>query len=500
MAAPAKVTTHPSRHVYDVIILGGQLAGAVAAALLAKHGHRVLLVEHDGLGQGYEHQGYLLPYAPFVSPSMKAMPVMDEVLTELGLNTAASRAFRPHVPELQLVLPYERFDLPSNEARRTAELTRAVGGDRAPAISAGIAKLITFHEQSDAFFREPGLELPPDGFMEGWGTKGLIKRHPGLSAQLPSFGEDPSWSLLQKLAPFLTYQAHRQHPLAVGRALSQTLASPERYPGGREGLRELLNKKLLDLGGDLLTREGGENFIAEQLAFEGDRVAGVKLLQSEMVYRAQAVVGATDSDALRRLVEEKKKHRKLVEALEWSSIKEFLFTVNWVIRETGLPRGMGELVLYATGDDLDPLLIQQHAARRAGGGKEEESLRVLTASTFIPASARDLGEPHLLQLAERIGAHLESLMPFSRQHLVLSSAPHLHAGGSRGSRLLPHPHFQIESETLLGVEGLSQRTAVKNLFLANREVLPGLGLEGELLAGRRAARLVMGLTKKKPGL
>src|SRR3954468_14134516 len=334
MAAPAKVSTHPSRHVYDVIVLGGQLAGAVAAALLARHGNRVLLVEHDGLGQGYEHQGYLLPYAPFISPSMKAMPVMEEVLTELGLNTAASRAFRPHLPELQLVLPYERFDLPSNEARRTAELTRAVGGDRAPALSASIAKLIAFYEQSDAFFREPGLELPPDGMMESWGTKGLIKRHPGLSSPLPSFGDDPSWGLLQKLAPFLTYQAQPQHPLAQGGARSQTVASPERCPGAREGLRELLNKKLLDLGGDLLTRDGGENFIAEQLAFDGDKVAGVKLLQSEMVYRAQAVVGATDSDALRRLIEEKKKHRKLVEALEWSSIKQFLFTVNWVIRET----------------------------------------------------------------------------------------------------------------------------------------------------------------------
>jgi hypothetical protein len=500
VAAPAKVSVHPSRHVYDVIVLGGQLAGAVSAALLAKHGHRVLLVEHDGLGPGYEHQGYLLPYAPFVSPSMKAMPIMDEVLTELGLNTAAGRAFRPHVPEIQLVLPGERFDLPSNEAKRTAELTRAVGKDRAPALSAHIAKLIAFHEQSDAFFRDPALELPPDGMMESWGTKGLIKRHPALSAPLPTMGEDPSWQLLQKLAPFLTYLAQPRHPLARGRALSQTLASPERYPGGREGLRDLLNKKLQDLGGDLLTREGGENFIAEQLAFDGDKVAGVKLLQSDMIYRASAVVGATDTGALRRLVQEKKKHRKLTEALEWSSIKQFLFTLNWVIKETGLPRGMGELVLYSTGDDLDPLLIQQHPARKAGTGKEEDALRVLTASAFVPASARDLGEPHLMAIADRIGAHLEALMPFSRQHLVLSSAPNLHAGGSRGSRLLPHPHFQIESETLVGVEGLSQRTAVKNLFLANREILPGLGLEGEVLAGRRAARLVMGLTKKKGGL
>ena len=50
MAAPAKVSVHPSRHVYDVIVLGGQLAGAVAAALLAKHGNRVLLVQGEAIG------------------------------------------------------------------------------------------------------------------------------------------------------------------------------------------------------------------------------------------------------------------------------------------------------------------------------------------------------------------------------------------------------------------------------------------------------------------
>jgi phytoene dehydrogenase-like protein len=487
--------------VYDVIVLGGQLAGAVAAALLARQGHRVLLVEHDGLGPGYEHGGYLLPYAPFVTPSMKSMPVMDEVLTELGLNTAASRALRAHVPELQLVLPEYRFDLPANETRRAAELARAVGDpQRAKAIGAAISALAAFHEQSDPFFRDPALELPPDGMMETWGLKSLIKRHPQLSADVPGHGDEPALRLLHRMAPFLTYQAEPQHPLARARALSQTLAGPERYPGGREGLRDLLNKKLQDLGGDLLSREGGENFIAEQIAFDGDKVVGVKLLQSDMIYRAQALVAATDSDAIRRLITEKKKHRKLSESLEWSSTKQFLFTVNWVIKETGLPRGMGELVLHATSDDLDPILIQQHAARRAGGGKEEEGLKVLTAGVFVPGSTRDLGEPYLAELSERIGAHLDALMPFSRQHVVLVSAPYLHAGGLRGSRLLPHPLFQIEADALLGVEGLNQRTPVKNLFLANREVLPGLGLEGELLAGRRAARLVQGLTKKRPGL
>ena len=93
-----RLNTGPSRHIYDVIALGGQLGGALAAALLAKRGYRVLLVDHDGLGPGYEHDGFILPYAPFVAPPLKTMPVIGDALQELGLNVTIQRATRPHKP------------------------------------------------------------------------------------------------------------------------------------------------------------------------------------------------------------------------------------------------------------------------------------------------------------------------------------------------------------------------------------------------------------------
>ena len=118
----------PSRHVYDVVVIGGQLAGALSAALLAKHGYRVLLVEHDVIGAGYEHDGFLLPFAPFVSPPLKAVPEAEEAYTDLGITTQLSRSLRPHSPELQLVLPDHRIDLQHEPARRLAELTREFNG------------------------------------------------------------------------------------------------------------------------------------------------------------------------------------------------------------------------------------------------------------------------------------------------------------------------------------------------------------------------------------
>ncbi|MCE9666905.1 desaturase [Myxococcus stipitatus] len=503
-AAKLKLPSGPSRHVYDVIVLGSQLGGALTAALLARRNHRVLLVEHDGMGPGYEHGGYVLPYAPFVAPPLKSMPAVEEALTELGLTTAVQRALRPHSPELQLVLPRSRMDLHADTARRKAEVTRELG-DEGEALLGALAGTAAQHEASDAFFKEQP-ELPPDGFFEGWGLKKLIKSHPGLEAPPRLVSDAPAAALVRGLRSFVTHLEKPDAPLALTRPLSQVLSAPSTFVGGHEGLRELLTRRVAELGGDVLNRDSPTGFIVEELSFDGNKFAGVKLVRSDTLYRASCLVAATDSGALRRLVKtDKKHHRDLLEHLDQSNTKSILFTVNWVVPEPALPRGLGELTLVDTQDaELGPMLIQLHPARTAPGSakesKEVEGVRVVCAGVFVPASARDLGEEYLHGVAARIDAQLDAVMPFTAQHRLLRSAPYLDAGDVRGSRLMPHPLYSFESEAFLGVTGLSQRTPVKNLLLAGREVLPGLGLEGELLAGARAARLVQEMLKKKDPL
>jgi phytoene dehydrogenase-like protein len=46
------------------------------------------------------------------------------------------------------------------------------------------------------------------------------------------------------------------------------------------------------------------------------------------------------------------------------------------------------------------------------------------------------------------------------------------------------------AQRTLDIVGLPHATAVKHLYLVGRENLPGLGLEGELISGWGAARLV----------
>ena len=528
-ATPRTKSTHgPTRHVYDVIVLGGQLGGALAAALLAKRGYSVLLVEHDGMGPGYEHGGYLLPYAPHVMPPFKGLPILEEALTELGLNTQVARLLRPHAPELQLVLPRQRVDLHADEARRKAELARAFG-DEGAGLFARLASAGTQHEATDALLKDLPA-LPPSGMMETWALNRWIKQHPQLEAGTQLTGDDAPARLLRGLLPFVTHLPGQPAGLALGRALSQTLRGPHRFPAGKEGLRELLNKRLVELGGDLLAHGHSETYIAESLAFDGSKFEGVRLLRQDTLYRGGVLLGATDAQALRRLIPDKRSQRDLGDHLDASTTPSFVFTVNWVLPEAALPRGLGELVLYDTEDaELGPLLLQTHPARLAtalkdpyiqlvpagkearGGVREitpkdaekreaeheEEGMRVVCAGAVVPASARELGEENLRAVADRIDAHLDVLMPFAARHRKLRSAPYLDASGVRGSRLMPHPHYAFEGEAFLGVTGLRQRTPVKNVVLGGREILPGLGTEGEVIAGVRAVRLVQELFKKK---
>jgi phytoene dehydrogenase-like protein len=481
--------------VYDVIVLGSQMGGALAAALLAKRNHRVLLIDHDGTGTGYEHGGFVLPYAPSIAPALKTMPAVEEAFTELGLTTNVQRSLRPHVPEMQLILPRHRVDLHTDTTRRRAEMAREFG-ETAEGLLSAITATASQHEASDAFFKEQPA-LPPDGFFEAWGLKKKIGQHPGLETHPRLSNNTPPGALLRGLLPFLNYLDEPSSALALTRPLSQALQAPQRFPGGNEGLREMLVRRLSELGGDVLTRENAESFVVEEISFDGARFAGVKLVRSDVIYRASCLVAAMDSGALRRLVTDRKRHRGLLEHLDASSVKSILFSVNWVVPVEALPRGMGELLLVETDDvELKPLMIQVHPARTPGG-KEDESLRVVCAGAFVPASVRDLGEEHMQALAQRIDAQLDALMPFTQGKRVLRSAPYLDAGGVRGSRLMPHPLYTFEAEAFLGVTGLKQRTPAKNILLAGREVLPGLGLEGEFLAGMRAARLVQEMLKKK---
>jgi hypothetical protein len=118
--------------------------------------------------------------------------------------------------------------------------------------------------------------------------------------------------------------------------------------------------------------------------------------------------------------------------------------------------------------------------------------RVVCASGFVAAGEA----PETLRAAAgRIREAVADAIPFFERHLVAESAP-LPADG-RGDLPATHPLYDAAGADKLGIAALPVRGPWKNLFFAGREVVPGLGVEGEFYAGIQAAGHVSVLLGRK---
>lgn len=490
MALPAQQNNRLSagggRQVFDVVVFGGQVAGLLAAGLLLKRGYRVLVLDVDSAQRGYEVNGFRLPWAPFLMPPLKALPALEAAFTELGLLQILQRNAEPFAPDLQLLLPKHRLDLPSHPHARAAELRREFP-DLADAQLRDLRFAATQREKTDAFFATEEA-LPPDGFFQRWFLQRRITRAPALSDFAPLSGTDPVSTSLRRLAPFLHHGAVPGTPLPEARTLSQHVDALLRYPNGREGLVEALSRRAEELGAVVLSSPPGKPLI-ESLLFDGRRLTGAQLARGDVVSATCGLV-AMDAASLARFVPEKRAQNRLLRVLREARHEELLFPVNLVVPASALPVGLGQLaMLEPRGNETGPVLLQVLPA------PSSPEHRVVTAATFVPGDALEQGSAFLEQCRDRLLAALSDVLPFAAEQAVLVSAPLLDVG-----RPAAQGHLALDEESLLGICGLPPRSPAPNLLFCSREVLPGLGLEGEALAAYRSFRLIQRLIKKRDPL
>jgi len=485
-----------TQRVFDACVVGSQLGGVVAGALLAKRGYRVLHVDHDGLGPTYEDQGWLLPHAPLLMPSPRLLPAAEAALQELGLLTDVQRALEPSSPDLQLLLPRARLDLSRDPARRAAELGREWPADAAR-IEAALADLQRRFDAASPFLRALP-PLPATGLLDRWrlsrarrGAGAPGQATPPLDeAPLRELGDHPLARALLVVARFVGYLDGELPPLSAVRLLGAVLRGTHRLPGGVEGLRETVRRKIAESRGELLGSETAPA-IATALELDGRSVAAVRVAGSHDAFTARVFLVATDGMVARRLLPEGERGGRRARPLQEMRVHRQLATLNWVLLPGGLPPGLGEtaLALPREDGDAEAVLLQTQPARRSPGkGEKRDGTMVLSAATFLPASAREQGEAGLAAWAAAIRASVAELLPYFERHVLLESMPLLAAPRERrGSRLMPHPLYEVGLSQTLGVTGLPTRSPWKNLLFAGREVVPGLGVEGEFHAGVQAA-------------
>ncbi len=499
-----------TQRLYDVCVLGSQLGGLVAGALLARRGFRVLHVAHEDPGPRYADQGFSLPFGPSLLPAPRHLPPVDTVLAELGLATDLGRVLQPSEPDLQLLLPRHRLELSHDPSSLRAELQREWPREAA-ALEAALSGLGTLFDGAGRFLRA-APPIPTAGLFDRLAVRKALKlaaEGGGDVAAAAPFASLADHDLVHCLG-----FAHRllgaldgpPSPLSRVRLLGAALRGTGRLPDGIATLREMIRRKIAESHGELRGTPG-EPAVAESVEIEKRRIAALRLAGSPDAHVARAFVVAMDAGRLLPLLPAEVRTSRAAAALRRIRPSRRLLSVNLVVRREAIPPGLGGSALSLRdprgGDSHENAVFLQvlPAVREAGRGpgrasEEAPDARVVCASGFVDAAS---GGEALRIAAGRIREAALEAIPFLDRHVLAESIPLL-VDASRAHAAETHALHAAEAPDRLGLGALSPRSPWKNLFFAGREVAPGLGLEGEFHAGIQAAGHVAAILRKKDPL
>jgi phytoene dehydrogenase-like protein len=457
-----------------------------AGALLARRGFRVLHVDADGRGTGYEEGGWRLPWGPALVPIPRAFPAAQLVLAELGLASEAGRLLEPSRSPLQILLRRHRLDLPVSRSDRTSELRREWPAD-AVRLEGSLEAVRTLFDREQPFLASHP-PLPARGLRARWRLHRAQRLVPGGAGRgampLADLGDHPLASALRAAWPFLCSLDGEPSPLGLSRTLGGVLQGTLRTAGGEAAVAAVLRRRIAESRGEFL---GGEGDPAPVSALElaGGRLTALRVKGADSRYTARAFVFAGDPGSLPVLIGQAGRLESYLSGVVPSGR---IFSMNWVVRADALPAPLGDVALALPTEGI-PVLLQTVPAALAGAKGHEASAgeKVLTAGMAIDKGASSA------EAAARLRRAVTEFLPFLDRATLHESAPGERAGAGGF-----HPLFAPRPDRALGVGGVSSATPISNLFLAGREVLPGLGFEGHFHAAWQAAHAVEMLLGSKP--
>jgi phytoene dehydrogenase-like protein len=464
-----------------VIVLGGDLAATVAGAVLSHRGFRVLCAG-TAVEERYSIGPYVLPRAPLAFVGLES-PALKRVIAELNLVQLLRRRVEPNRPAFQLLLPDHRLDVGDDLAREVSrELPEAHG-----ALDEALARVSEISTALESILAQD-LILPPDGFWDRRDANRVGARLPddAVDALAPLAADHPLRAL-GRLPALFGADVDGVGAIGLARLAELHRRGTFRLDGGRQGLRALFLERLRTHSGDV-----HPELTPRAIVVKRGKVTGVDFGTESI--GCNHVLCGFGADRVAQLLDGEKPPRRLAEAAAIAPARH-RYLLHLVAPLDALPDALGRYS-FSLRDPQAPLDGANALALHLADGYGQHA--VLT----IEALASDPSPAALGRLRREILAHLDERFPFVARHLLLVHSPHdgLAPDGADGPTPAPQPMdpiWAIPGPRSLGVGGLAHATGVKHLLLASRQVLPGIGLEGELAAGWGAARLVLSTERKR---
>ena len=249
------------------------------------------------------------------------------------------------------------------------------------------------------------------------------------------------------------------------------------------------------------------------------RVAGVRVHPRDETIGCEHLVWAGSAAALYAISAEKPP-RHGPDGGPGLHVEAYRYAIAMLVSPEALPEGMGDRVFLIT-DPARPLVEENALAVTVGSPAPRQPDQIpVWVECVVPAPPVDAGPGYLRALRGRVVERHATVRPFSRRPLLglapppaglppelPNGAPDPRASGAapaaapqRKSTPAPPaaptlplpPVYGAEGDSPFDVAALGHATGIKNLYLAGRENLPGLALEGELVSAWGVVRLIAG--------
>jgi hypothetical protein len=502
-----------SKH-YDVVVLGASVGALAAAALLARRSWRVLVIGQGWRRPAYAYDGLTLARRPFTFLSSSS-PAWGRVLVELAQSQTFRRRLSPLDPMLQVLAHDMRLDLPPETALFAREIDREFPLVRR-VVDDLYAELARTNAAADGAFERDAV-WPPGGFWERRETQRVLATLPYLDGSdfLAEFPRDHAFrQVVTAPARFASDLCGTSPPFAIARLHGAWTRGVNQLANGEDELVDFLLERVRAHGGD--TRLSDR---ASELVHRGGKVRGVMIDGDDAPVGVTFVVSDMPSVPLLELAKGFTASRSEKDAEV--DVAGGRFVVSLVVRPEGLPKQL------ATESFLLPSRGRAVHLQRAPGGSPGTEL--LVAEMLL--EDRRLSAKDIATAREEILGTVMQFLPFIERHILICDCPHdgkplwdfrnpqkidprvgdkawglraQHVDRARlrasGGSLEPEPMlplFRVTPPQLEGLAGEAIRTALGNVFVTGKSVLPALGQEGELLAAWGVARVITRTDRRK---
>ncbi|MCB9756129.1 MAG: hypothetical protein H6713_39915 [Myxococcales bacterium] len=497
---------------YDLIVLGSDLAGLVAAAIASRRDQRVLIIPDADPTQSFS-----LPAergSPAFTVSVETAPCLGldgapvrRAFEELGTWQQVRRSVKPLRGRLHYALPQHRLDLRADLENLSEELTREWPGD--PVEDAWSRRMAT--SEGALEFAESLLASDPLIAADAlWGHRFRARTEPlrptpSRDDMAPLPAPHPLRRVAAATLPWLIDLDPAQLDWSVQeRLVSRWFRGAADYRGGLAELRAHILQRFKSQAGDVKP-----NLRVAELHISRGKVTGLSLLGKRERYGCEHLLLACDPRALllgagggassrageSGVLPTGALPEATLAALDAVTTVGYRYVLALALAPDGLSPALDGVVVHVP-EDSDCFGASY---LRLAPSKDPRALRLLTITHVLPAGAE------LERARERVldGLDRAGVLPFVRPHVHAMLSPHdglgVTDGLGRAHGRAPPPvgrwpmaplYAHARADAPLGVGLLPHSSGLRNMYFASRMTLPGLGLEGQFAAGLTAASLV----------